>query len=76
LIIDRSSVRISTIYGRTRSRDCPGVRSPTSGRRQREAELAQPFGELLLLEPLGRVADPFGHHWGLGKPLGPWPQRD
>jgi PhnB protein len=22
---------------------------------------------------LGRVADPFGHHWEIGKPLGPWP---
>jgi PhnB protein len=24
---------------------------------------------------LGRVADPFGHHWEIGKPLGPWPPR-
>ena len=22
---------------------------------------------------LWRVADPFGHHWEIGKPLGPWP---
>ncbi len=22
---------------------------------------------------LGRVADPFGHHWEVGKPLSPWP---
>jgi PhnB protein len=22
---------------------------------------------------LGRVLDPFGHHWEIGKPLGPWP---
>jgi PhnB protein len=22
---------------------------------------------------LGRVADPFGHHWEIGTPLGPWP---
>jgi PhnB protein len=22
---------------------------------------------------LGRVADPFGHHWEIGKPLGEWP---
>jgi PhnB protein len=22
---------------------------------------------------LGRVADPFGHHWEIGKPLRPWP---
>jgi PhnB protein len=22
---------------------------------------------------LGRVADPFGHHWEIGKPLEPWP---
>jgi PhnB protein len=24
---------------------------------------------------LGRIADPFGHHWEVGKPLGPWPPR-
>jgi PhnB protein len=22
---------------------------------------------------LGRVADPFGHHWEIGRPLGEWP---
>jgi PhnB protein len=22
---------------------------------------------------LGRIADPFGHHWEIGKPFGPWP---
>ncbi|MFZ0973019.1 MAG: VOC family protein [Solirubrobacteraceae bacterium] len=22
---------------------------------------------------LGRIADPFGHHWEVGKPLRPWP---
>ena len=22
---------------------------------------------------LGRVEDPFGHHWEIGKPLRPWP---
>ncbi len=22
---------------------------------------------------LGRVRDPFGHHWEIGRPLGPWP---
>jgi PhnB protein len=22
---------------------------------------------------LGRVEDPFGHHWEIGKPLGEWP---
>jgi PhnB protein len=22
---------------------------------------------------LGRIEDPFGHHWEVGKPLGPWP---
>jgi PhnB protein len=22
---------------------------------------------------LGRIRDPFGHHWEIGKPLGPWP---
>jgi len=25
---------------------------------------------------LGRVADPFGHHWEIGRPLGDWPPRD
>ena len=24
---------------------------------------------------LGRIVDPFGHHWEVGKPLGPWPPR-
>jgi PhnB protein len=24
---------------------------------------------------LGRIADPFGHHWEVGKPLVPWPPR-
>ena len=24
---------------------------------------------------LGRIEDPFGHHWEIGKPLGPWPPR-
>ena len=24
---------------------------------------------------LGRVADPFGHRWEIGHPLGPWPPR-
>jgi PhnB protein len=22
---------------------------------------------------MGRIADPFGHHWEIGKPLRPWP---
>lgn len=22
---------------------------------------------------VGRVADPFGHHWEIGRPLNPWP---
>jgi PhnB protein len=22
---------------------------------------------------LGRIQDPFGHHWEIGKPLVPWP---
>ena len=25
---------------------------------------------------LGRIADPFGHHWEIGKPLGDWPPAD
>jgi PhnB protein len=24
---------------------------------------------------LGRIVDPFGHHWEIGKPLGEWPPR-
>lgn len=24
---------------------------------------------------LGRIFDPFGHEWEIGKPLGPWPPR-
>jgi PhnB protein len=22
---------------------------------------------------MGRIADPFGHHWEVGRPLGKWP---
>jgi PhnB protein len=22
---------------------------------------------------VGRIVDPFGHHWEIGRPLGPWP---
>jgi PhnB protein len=22
---------------------------------------------------LGRIIDPFGHEWDIGKPIGPWP---
>jgi PhnB protein len=22
---------------------------------------------------LGRIVDPFGHEWEIGKPIGPWP---
>jgi PhnB protein len=25
---------------------------------------------------LGRIEDPFGHHWEVGKPLIPWPPAD
>jgi PhnB protein len=25
---------------------------------------------------LGRIIDPFGHEWEIGKPLGPWPPSD
>jgi PhnB protein len=25
---------------------------------------------------LGRIEDPFGHHWEIGKPLVPWPPAD
>jgi PhnB protein len=24
---------------------------------------------------IGRIIDPFGHEWEIGKPLGPWPPR-
>jgi len=25
---------------------------------------------------LGRIVDPFGHHWEIGRPLIPWPPAD
>jgi PhnB protein len=25
---------------------------------------------------LGRIADPFGHHWEIGRPLGAWPPHE
>jgi PhnB protein len=25
---------------------------------------------------MGRIADPFGHEWEIGRPLGAWPPRD
>jgi PhnB protein len=25
---------------------------------------------------LGRIADPYGHHWEIGRPLGSWPPHD
>lgn len=25
---------------------------------------------------LGRIVDPFGHHWEIGRPLGPWPSAE
>jgi PhnB protein len=25
---------------------------------------------------LGRIVDPFGHEWEIGRPLGPWPPSD
>jgi PhnB protein len=25
---------------------------------------------------LGRIEDPFGHHWEIGRPLIPWPPKD
>jgi PhnB protein len=25
---------------------------------------------------LGRIVDPYGHHWEIGKPLGSWPPED
>ena len=31
----------------------------------------QPYGWRV-----GRVADPFGHHWEIGTPLVPWPPKD
>ncbi len=33
--------------------------------------LGQVYGWLL-----GRVVDPFGHHWEIGRPLGAWPPID
>jgi PhnB protein len=25
---------------------------------------------------VGRIADPYGHHWEIGRPDGPWPPRE
>jgi PhnB protein len=25
---------------------------------------------------IGRIADPFGHEWEIGRPLGVWPPQD
>jgi PhnB protein len=42
-------------------------RALTAGAREIHP-VAEVYGWLL-----GRVADPFGHHWEIGRPLGPWP---
>jgi len=39
--------------------------------RQPELKPAQEAGEHGWR--LGGIADPFGHHWEIGKPLIPWP---
>ena len=36
----------------------------------------QPAVDLGHRVDLGRVVDPFGHHWEIGQPLGPWPPAD
>ena len=30
-------------------------------------------GDRQTVVPLGRIKDPFGHHWEIGMPLLPWP---
>jgi PhnB protein len=54
------------------------VEDPDSAVRQAEAA-----GATVVYAPaeehgwrLGRVKDPFGHHWEIGKPLVPWPPAD
>jgi PhnB protein len=42
-------------------------RALTAGAREVHP-VAEVYGWLL-----GRVVDPFGHHWEIGRPLGPWP---
>jgi PhnB protein len=39
------------------------------------ATVVQPVGEEHGWR-LGRIADPFGHHWEIGRPLGAWPPPD
>ncbi len=59
-------------------------RGSRSGREQAEAVLEQAKAagatEIFPVAEehgwlLGRVADPFGHHWEIGKPLFEWPPR-
>jgi PhnB protein len=45
-------------------------RALTAGAREVHP-VAEVYGWLL-----GRVVDPFGHHWEIGRPLGPWPPAD
>ena len=42
-------------------------RAVTAGARE-VYPAAQDYGWLL-----GRIEDPFGHHWEIGRPVGPWP---
>ena len=59
------------------------VSAQLSVRRGREAIefYESAFGAKEILRPveeahrwlLGRIEDPFGHHWEIGKPLVPWP---
>jgi PhnB protein len=45
-------------------------RALAAGARELQA-VAEVYGWLL-----GRVVDPFGHHWEIGRPIGPWPPTD
>ncbi len=56
--------------------DAPDRRRPGRGRRARASPPARRSVHAAEDEygwRLGRVLDPFGHHWEIGKPLGPWP---
>ena len=37
------------------------------------AKLVRPVEDKFYGDRMGCIEDPFGHHWEIGRPLGPWP---
>ena len=37
------------------------------------ATVSMPLADMFWGDRYGKVIDPFGHHWEVGRPLGPWP---